>query len=284
MSLPNCLVSCIITTKDRPELVIRAVKSVLQQSYRNIELILVDDSDEGGTQESLSQFAKQIRYIKNEKSRGACYSRNVGLSEAKGDFIALLDDDDFWMPKKIERQLQQAMKYPLVGCNYVSCIGKKKYYVQQPEFVNYEDMLYHNFLGSCSFVLADASAIKKCRFDESLEAGQDWDMWLSVMKINKIHRAVNISEYLVNYNHGLHSRISNTAKYTRAAFSLYEKHINEYTPFTANMLGIYNLIKAERSPFLWGFREMAKARLKNKGLIFVIKVLLKRLFGRIEIF
>jgi glycosyltransferase involved in cell wall biosynthesis len=284
MSLPNCLVSCIITTKDRPDVVIRAVKSVLQQSYRNIEIILVDDSDGGDTQKIIPQFAKQIKYIKNEKSRGACYSRNVGLSEARGDFIALLDDDDFWMPKKIERQLQLAMKYPLVGCNYVSYIGRKKYYMQQPEFVNYEDMLYYNFLGSCSFVLADTSAIKKCRFDESLEAGQDWDMWLSVMKENNVKQVVNISEYLAGYNHGPHHRISNTAKYTCAAFSLYKKRTNEYTPFTANMLSIYNLSKTDGSPVLCGFREMTKASLKHKSLFFVIKILFKRLFGRVEIF
>lgn len=284
MTLPNCLVTSIIITKNRPELVIRAVKSVLQQSYRNIEVILVDDSDGCDTQEIIPQFAKEIKYIKNERSRGACYSRNVGLSEARGDFIALLDDDDFWMPNKIERQLQKAMKYPLVGCNYVSYMGRKKYYVQQPEFVNYEDLLYHNFLGSCSFVLVEASAIKKCRFDESLEAGQDWDMWLSVMKENNIKQVVNIREYLVGYNQGLHPRISNTTRYTLAAFSVYKKYINEYTPFTTNMLGIYNLIKTDRSLFLWGFREVVRARFKNKGLIFVIKVLLKRLFGRIEIF
>lgn len=284
MSVPNFLVSCIITTKDRPGLVTRAVKSVLEQSYRNIEVILVDDSDERGTCEDVLCYGGDVKYIKNEKSCGACYSRNLGLSEAKGDFIAFLDDDDLWMPKKIELQLKEAVKYPLVGCSYVSCSERTKQRVQQLEIINYEDMLYHNYLGSCSFVLAQASAIKKCRFDESREAGQDWDMWLSVMQKNSIRQAYNVKGYLVNYNQGLHSRISNTAKCDRALFSLYEKHIHEYTPFTANMFGIYNLIKADRSPFLWGFREIAKARLKNKSLIFVFKVLLKRLFGRIEIF
>lgn len=284
MNLRNCMVTCIITTKNRPELVIRAIKSVLEQSYRNIELILIDDSNDKDTQEIISQFAKQIRYIKNEKSRGACYSRNVGISEARGDFIAFLDDDDYWMPKKIERQLQQAIKYPLVGCNYVAYMGRKRCYVQQPEFVNYEDMLYHNFLGSCSFVLADATSIKKCRFDENLEAGQDWDMWLSVMKENNIKQAVNINEYLVGYNQGLHYRISNNVEYTRAVFSMFKKHVNEYTPFTANMFGIYNFIKAEKSPLLWGLREMTKANLKHKSLGFIIKILFKRLCGRLEMF
>lgn len=280
----NYLVTSIITTKNRPELVLRSLKSVFQQTYLNIEVILVDDSDNEETKKALLQFNKQIRYIKNEKSKGACYSRNIGLTEARGDFIALLDDDDFWMPEKIERQLKAARKYPLVGCNYSYRIGRKRYYVQNPEIVNYEDMLYHNYLGSCSFVLVEAGAIKKCRFDESLEAGQDWDMWISVMKENRIKQVVNIRECLVNYNQGQHTRISNTAKYTRAVFSLYMKHIDEYTPFTTNMLGIYTLIKAENSIPLWIFREMVKARLKNKSIIFVMKVLLKRLFSRVEIF
>ncbi|MCX5705963.1 MAG: glycosyltransferase [Candidatus Omnitrophica bacterium] len=284
MSVPNYLVSCVITTKDRSELVIRAVKSVLGQSYRNIEIILVDDSDERGACEGVLRLGGEVKYIKNEKSHGACYSRNLGLSEAKGDFIAFLDDDDLWMPKKIEVQLKEAMKYPLVGCSFILCSGRTKQRVQQLKIVNYEDMLYHNYLGSCSFVLAQASAIKRCRFDETREVGQDWDMWLSVMQINSIHRAYNVKEYLVSYNQGLHPRISNTAKHERALFSLYEKHVNEYTPFTTNMFGVYNFIKVEDSLLLWGLREIAKVRLKSKGLIFFIKILLKRLLGRIEIF
>ncbi|MHC9543685.1 MAG: glycosyltransferase family 2 protein [Vulcanimicrobiota bacterium] len=284
MSVPNYLVSCVITTKNRPEMVTRAVKSVLEQSYHNIEVILIDDSDEHGTCGDVLRYGQGLKYIKNEKSHGACYSRNLGLSEAKGDFIAFLDDDDIWMPKKIELQLREAVKYPLVGCSFILCFERTKERVQQLEVVKYEDMLYYNYLGSCSFVMAQAAAIKKCRFDESREAGQDWDMWLSVMQKNNIRQAYNVREYLVDYSQGSHSRISNTAKHDRAILSLYEKHINEYTPFTAKMFGLYNFVKVEGSLFLWLLRELAKVRLKNKGLVFVIKILLKRLLGSIEIF
>lgn len=284
MQSQNYLVTCIITTKNRPELIVRAVTSVLQQSYRNIEIVLVDDSDGCETQKVVLKFTKQLKYIKNDKSRGACYSRNVGLSESGGDFIAFLDDDDFWMPKKIERQLQQAMKYPLVGCNYFSYLEGKKYYFRRPEFVKYEEMLYCNYLGSCSFVLAEASTIKSCHFDESMESGQDWDMWLSVIKKNKIERVANINEYLVDYNQGQHLRITSSAKYMRTVFLLYEKNIDEFTPFISNMFGLYNMIKADNSLFLWVLKELSKARLKRKSLIFLLKILFKRLFGIIEIF
>ncbi len=284
MSTPDHLVSCIITTKDRPALVTCAVKSVLQQSYRNIEVILVDDSAAPGACESALRLGVSIKYIKNEKPSGACFSRNLGLSEAKGDFIAFLDDDDLWMPEKLEAQLKYAVKHPLVGCNYISCSGKRRQRVLQLENIKYDDMLYHNYLGSCSFVLAQAAAIKSCCFDVTREAGQDWDMWLSVMQKNNIQQAYNIQQYLVDYNQGVHVRISNTAKRERALFSLYEKHMHEYTPFTANMFGIYNFIKTDSSLFLWGLRELTKARLKGKSFFFFLKVLCKRLLGVVEIF
>ncbi|MBF0504276.1 MAG: glycosyltransferase [Candidatus Omnitrophica bacterium] len=274
---PDYLVSCIITTKNRPQFVIRAVKSVIEQSYRNLEIILVDDSDERGTCDDVLRYDKKIKYVKNEKSSGACYSRNLGISESKGDFIAFLDDDDFWMPRKIELQLKEAVRYPLVGCSYISCTEKSIERVLQLGVINYEDMLYYNYLGSCSFVLAQAAAIKKCRFDENRPAAQDWDMWLSIMQKNRIPQAYNVKEYLVSYNQGVHSRITNTAKRDRALWTLYEKHNQEYTPFLKKMFVLYNFTKSDK----WGLRGLEKARLKHKGLCFIIYVLFKRLFGEI---
>jgi len=282
MPADNYLVTAIVTTRNRPELVKQAVKSVLGQTHRNLEIVLVDDSDYDAPCKRLSGLSDRIKYIKNEKCFGACYSRNVGIAEAKGDFIAFLDDDDYWLPEKTECQLAATAEYPLVSCNYISVRGAKKTRVRNPELVSYDDMLYHNYLGSCSFVLGTAAAIKKCSFDGTLEAGQDWEMWLSIMKANSISRARNLQSYLAVYNQGVHSRISNTAKYARAALVLYEKHCEEHTPSTADLFELYNLMKADGNPVLWCVREAKKARLKGLGLLSVLRVCVNRILGRID--
>lgn len=96
-------VSVIITTYNRTELLIRAVRSVLAQEYRNFELIIIDDcSKEDVYAKLLSEFEteleiEQVRFVKNERNMERSHCRNKGIALAKGDYIAFLDDDDFWL-------------------------------------------------------------------------------------------------------------------------------------------------------------------------------------------
>ena len=108
----NPLVTAVITTyKRESEIVVRAAKSVLNQTYKNIELIVVNDYPEG--KELVQKLAQalnelgdsRIRYICHEKNSGACAARNTGIMNGNGEFVALLDDDDEWMPEKIETML-----------------------------------------------------------------------------------------------------------------------------------------------------------------------------------
>lgn len=100
------LVSVIITTRNRLDLLQRAVKSVINQTYTNIELIVVDDGSEDGTEDWCNnQKFKYLRIPKYE-SRGGNYARNLGINSSSGDFLAFLDDDDYWLPEKIKKQYQ----------------------------------------------------------------------------------------------------------------------------------------------------------------------------------
>ena len=284
MHKANPLVSCIIPTKNRPSLVTRAIQSVLGQSYHNIEIIVVDDSTNAETQIALASLGAQIRYIKNEKSRGAPYSRNIGLNEAQGDAIAFLDDDDIWLPEKTIVQLEWLEKYPLVTCNYITEIGGHRYFVEYPEIISYEDILSVNALGSCSFVMVDGKAAKDCRFDEDLKAGQDWDFWLTVMKKNSIEKAVNARQFLVGYNSGAFSRISNTNDIA-AYLELYNKRRSEYTLDSTRCMLLYNAFRADDSFVLWILREWAKLKMKGKGgFFFLARRVVKKMFRRVELF
>lgn len=283
MNKTNPLVSCIIPTKNRPDLVTRAIQSVIGQSYHNIEIIVVDDSTNADTQKALISLGGQIRYIKNEKNRGAQYSRNIGLDEVRGDAVAFLDDDDVWLPEKTIMQLKWLEKYPLVTCNFITEIQGRRHFVQYPQIISYEDLLSYNALGSCSFVMVDSKAAKDCYFDENIKAGQDWDFWLTVMKKHSIEKAVNAGEYLVNYNSGDFSKISTTNDMLAAFLVLYDKRRSEYTLNSTRLMFLYNAFLADQSPALWLLREWTKVKLKGKGgLFFMSKLVIKRIFRRIE--
>ena len=109
----NVFVSVVIPTYKRPDKLDVAIKSVLQQSYPNVEVIVVDDNDpdtEGRrlTEEKMTQFDNEprVRYIKHERNKNGSAARNTGARAAKGEYVAFLDDDDEYLPRKIETQLE----------------------------------------------------------------------------------------------------------------------------------------------------------------------------------
>lgn len=105
----NLLVSAVIPTRNRPELVCRAVRSVLSQTVREIECIVIIDGPDMATVQSLSQIADpRLRVMALEENVGGCEARNIGARAARGEWVALLDDDDEWLPHRLEKQLAAA--------------------------------------------------------------------------------------------------------------------------------------------------------------------------------
>lgn len=98
------LVSIVIPTYNRAYILSRAIESVLNQTYRNIELIIIDDGSTDNTEEIVKNFSDpRIKYIRHSENRGIPFSRNTGIKNSKGDFIAFLESDDEYLPKKIEK-------------------------------------------------------------------------------------------------------------------------------------------------------------------------------------
>lgn len=136
--MSQVIVSAVILTHNRKQLVLRAIDSVLNQSFMNIECIVVDDASDDGTKEELS-IRKDIIYIyiPKEESQGGNYARNVGINAAKGKYVAMLDDDDYWLPTKIEKQVALIEEK---GCGLVYC-GMRPEYVHKDGSVTYVDWL-----------------------------------------------------------------------------------------------------------------------------------------------
>ena len=97
-------VSAVITTHNRCELLLKAIESVKNQTYKNIEIIVVDDASSDSTLDKC-RILDGIKYIRINTSKGGNYARNVGIKNSSGHYIAFLDDDDEWYPTKIEKQL-----------------------------------------------------------------------------------------------------------------------------------------------------------------------------------
>lgn len=185
------LVSAIITTHNRePGMVLRAVNSVLSQTYQNIELIVVDDSSPSFAQRaeverSVRGISEGILYLKHEVCQGACAARNMGLSYARGYYIGFLDDDDEWMPTKIEEQLKGfrdeniALVYSQIiffkvdkNIEYLGAIRCESGYI-------FEKLLKRNYIGPTSNPLIKKECIDNVGgFDVLMESCQEYDLWL----------------------------------------------------------------------------------------------------------
>lgn len=185
------VVSAIITTcKRSPKYIIRALKSVMVQTYQHIEIIVVDDSpvdylERERVKKAVLQICPQVRYIINNENHGAPAARNLGIQEARGTYIGFLDDDDEWLPKKIEEQLAG-----FINENIALVYGKQclSYDSEHCQFVPQEDysfgrifeqLLIKNYIGSTSNPLIKKECLKAIGgFDEAIRSAQDYDLYL----------------------------------------------------------------------------------------------------------
>lgn len=198
-------VSAIITTHNRVDVLSRAIQSVLNQTYSNIELIVVSDGSTDGTDKLMDEYKdnNKIKYISYTPSKGGNYARNQGIINASGEYVAFLDDDDEWHPKKIEKQMEVIREDGKIGIVYV---GKNIIYVNQKIRYNSitplpadtaQSILINNFIGTTSSVLAKREIVVECgMFDENLKALQDYDLWIRICQ--QCHVG-SVDEPLINY-------------------------------------------------------------------------------------
>ena len=184
-------VSVVIPTYNRANFLPRTIKSVLNQTFQDFELIIVDDCSTDNTQEVVKEFQKKddrIRYIRLDKNSGApAHPKNIGIQNAKGEFIAFLDSDDEWLPDKIEKQLELFKKNSRLG--FVSCNAfivdegqNKKVEYKIPKSNNYFlSLLETDIICSCSSVMVKKNVLDDVSyFDENFKVSDDWDMWLRI--------------------------------------------------------------------------------------------------------
>lgn len=203
--MDKVLVSCIIPTHNRQKLLPRAIKSILNQSYTNLEIIIVNDASTDDTLQVIDEYKKldsRIKCITNDTPKGGSGARNIGITHSHGKYIALLDDDDEFMPDKIENQLNfltNNPKYKMVYGGSIIITKEHKKIRRIPKYsfagANYILGIYCQF--SPPTALIDKDCFTRCGlFDESLPAYQDWDMWLRISKDYKIASTKDVVCYI----------------------------------------------------------------------------------------
>ena len=179
-------VSVIIPTYNRRESLRRALTSVFQQTVPPLEVLVVDDGSTDGTKEMVRAEFPQVTYF-FQKNRGVSKARNRGITEARGEWIAFLDSDDEWMPRKLEKQLHalhQAPQYRICHTNEIWIRNGKRV---NPRKIHqkYGGYIFPHCLPLCiispSSVLIHRSLfLEYGMFDEALPAVEDYDLWLRI--------------------------------------------------------------------------------------------------------
>jgi glycosyltransferase involved in cell wall biosynthesis len=260
-------VSAVITTHKRsPEIVERAIKSVLSQTWERMELIVVDDSPADFAQRAdvrrmVEGYATQnVRYIAHERCMGACAARNTGTEHALGEFIAFLDDDDEWKPNKIERQMSAFTdeSIALVYCGREIKNDTTGSVTPSPfrglSGRVYPELIKQNFIGSTSFPLLRKSVLEAVGgFDVLMEASQDFDVWL---RIAKEYDVAFVEESLVVYH--IHDGERITSNYARK-INGWERLNEKNADYLAAHRDARHIRLMLLTPFYAGNKQLGKA-------------------------
>lgn len=192
-------VSVIIPTFNRVQDVQRALNSALAQTYRELEIIVVDDGSTDGTAEGLSRYQDQVRYVRIPHCGLPSKARNAGLEMARGDYLAFLDSDDEWLPQKLERQIAILDSCPDVGlvCSNALVLENRQGKPERPYLRAdqgrsgsvLKELLNDNFVITSTAVVRRRLLDRAGSFSEEplLVAIEDYDLWLRIAAIAKVH-------------------------------------------------------------------------------------------------
>jgi glycosyltransferase involved in cell wall biosynthesis len=241
--LKDPTVSTVIATRNRPQLVCNAIRSVLSQTFKDLEIVVVVDGPDPDTVEALRQFdGERVRVVVNEKNVGIAEARNTGVRAAKGRYIAFLDDDDEWLPEKIERQVAVAERlegsYVLVACKFIE---RNQTFQRVVPFdfpdgpSRFSDYLFvrHGFLQPSTW-FASRQLLVEVPFTSGLKHNEDMDWLLRAMShpqamFGAVAAALSIYNRVsgsgesggVPWESGYKWAVANRHLFTRAAFACF---------------------------------------------------------------
>lgn len=244
-SLP--FVSIIIPTFNNVALISKAINSVLEQTYTNWELLIIDNSSNDGTKELVSKFQNQnpirlIKFYEISNNGIIARSRNVGISNAHGEWIAFLDSDDWWEPDKLEISLLEATKHSadlIYHDLFLSSKNRLSFYKRKLRSLRLNKPIFRNLLRNGNVISNSSVIVKKTildkvnNLDESISkiTWEDYDCWIRISLItDKFHYlAKPLGYYWIGS--GNTSNPSQTIKNLLEISENYMKNFREAKPF-----------------------------------------------------
>lgn len=186
-------VSIILPTYNRAYLIGRAIQSILNQTYQDFEIIIIDDGSKDDTEKIIRGFKEKdnrIKYISFDANKGAAAARNAGIKMSKGEYITFQDSDDEWVIDKLEKQMkviETSSENIVVYCGFWRIDGDEKIYIPDINILNREgninkELLKGNFVDTPSILLPKKNLEKVGMFDENLSRLQDWDLAIRLSK------------------------------------------------------------------------------------------------------
>lgn len=190
-------VSVVMATHNGAQYIAEAIQSVLNQTFSDFELIVIDDGSTDNTSEIVSQFLfdNRIKYF-YQKNKGTSAARNKGIEEAKGIYIAFIDQDDIYFPEKIYKTYQYLEKNAVYGMVYTNMhlidsqgqficewLTKMKFYGEGDIYLN---LLSECFFGPIAILVRKSVLFDAGLFNEDVKCVEDIDLWLRIARISKI--------------------------------------------------------------------------------------------------
>lgn len=176
------LVSVVIPAYNAEKTIIPCVNSVLHQTYRTLEIIVVDDGSKDATKAILEEYKKEFcidnLQIVCQDNTGPSAARNLGLDLARGEYIAFLDSDDLWTRDKIEAQMQVFMKNP--SANLVGALFQRKKVLGDIWEVPFHKLIYHNYFVT-STVVCRKCIFDMLKFNENQKYSEDYRLWMEIV-------------------------------------------------------------------------------------------------------
>ncbi|MEH2280296.1 MAG: glycosyltransferase [Nostoc sp.] len=289
-------ISVIIPAYNSQNTIKHTIKSVLNQTFSDLELIVINDGSQDSTLEVVTQIQDSRIKVFSYSNAGGNVSRNRGLHRAVGEFISFLDADDLWTPDKLQSQLKalQENVTAKVAYSWTDYINASGQFILSGKRINvnenvYEKLLLNNFLENGSNPLICRKAlITLGGFDESLNAAQDWDMWL---RLASKFNFICVPSVQILYRISANSVSSNLVRQEKACLQVLERAYKERPStlkhsWNISLANLYKYLtcKALQKPFnrqkglasarfLWKYFLNDPSRLQN--INFTLKLLLK---------
>ena len=223
------LVSVIIPAYNNARFLPDNIRSILEQSYRNIELIVVDDGSTDNTQAVLAGFGDRLRYVRKANG-GPSSARNLGIQMARGQLIAFQDADDLWLPEKVRQQVEFLHDHPDVGVVFSDLVifndqgivrhSTKDRFRHIPSGMIFQDLLLERFIATSAVMVRRECLDDVGNFDESLLGAEDYNLYLRLARkykfafldIPHVHKRAHEANLSANLNRMCEDAVLNLDK------------------------------------------------------------------------